>query len=152
MLSPVSSSGWSLVGGSVTLLSETSVSLTRRSQTSELSSVLLLGNNPVNSWVLLDSGMGWINKDDLEELVGGILSYPVGVKDSHVGASSSDLLFSDISVRSGLLQLGDTLMNGLSVNCTLMDCSLSSSSSDSNSVDGVSLLLLESHGSSLIQS
>merc|ERR1719424_413334 len=77
--------------------------------------------------------MGWVNKDDLEVFIGGILSHPVRVENSHVGAST-------------------TKMDGLTVNDTLMDCSLSSSSSDSDSVDGISLLLFESEGSSFIQS
>ena len=53
---------------------------------------------------------------------------------------------------SGLLELSDTLMDWLTVNGTLVDCSLSSTSSDSDSVDDVSLLGLESKGSSLIES
>ena len=133
-------------------MSETSVFLTRGGQTSELSSVVLLGDDPVDSWVLLDGGVVWIDKDDLVELVGGILSYPVRVEDSQVGASSSNLLLSNVSVGSGLLQLSDTLMDWLTENGTLVDCSLSSSSSNSDSVDNVSLLLLESHSSSLIKS
>ena len=152
MSSPACSSGWSSVVSSVTLLVETSIFLTGSGQTSELSSVVLLGDDPVDSWVLLDGSVVWINKDDLEELVGSVLSYPVGVEDSHVGASSSDLLFSNISVGSGLLELGDTLMDWLTENGTLVNCSLSSSSSDSDSVDNVSLLLLESHGSGLVKS
>ena len=96
--------------------------------------------------------MIWVNDDNFEEFRDGILSYPVGVEDSHVLASSSDLLFSDISVGSGFLLLSDTKMDWLTINNTLMDCSLSSSSSDSNSVDDVSLLLFESKSSSLIKS
>ena len=113
---------------------------------------MLLGNDPVDSWVLSDSVVSWVNKDDLEVFIGSILSYPVRVKNSHVGTSSTDLLFSNISVGSGFLELSNTKMDGFTVNDTLMDCSLSSSSSDSDSVDGISLLLFESEGSSLIQS
>ena len=96
--------------------------------------------------------MFWVNDDNFEEFGDGILSYPVGVEDSHVLASSSDFLFSDISVGSGFLLLSDTEMDWFTINDTLVDCSLSSSSSDSNSVDNVSLLLLESESSSLIKS
>ena len=63
-----------------------------------------------------------------------------------------DLLLSNRSVRSSLLELSDTLVDWLSVNATLVHCSLSSTSSDSASVDDVSLLLLESEGSSLVES
>ena len=96
--------------------------------------------------------MVWINDDNFEELGDGILSYPVGVEDSHVLASSTDLLLSDISVGSGFLLLSDTEMDWFTVNDTLVDCSLSSSSSDSNSVDAVSLLLFESKSSGLVES
>merc|ERR1719198_264358 len=68
------------------------------------------------------------------------------------GSLSSNLLFGDRSVGSGLLELSDTSMDWLTVDDTLVDGSLSSTSSDSNSVDDVSLLLLESEGSSLVQS
>ena len=150
--SPVGSSGWSGVVSSITLLSKTSVSHTSRSETSDFSSIVFLGSDPVNSWVSSDSVVIWIDNDNLEEFRDGILSYPVGVEDSHVGASSTDLLFSDVSVRSGFLELSNTKMDWLTVNDTLVDCSLSSSSSDSNSVDNVSLLLFESESSSLVKS
>ena len=96
--------------------------------------------------------MVWVHKDDLEELLSGVLSDPVRVEDSQVGAVSSDLLFSDISVGSCFLQLVDTLVDWLSVDGTLMDLSLSSSSSDLASVDDESLLLLESESSCLVES
>lgn len=96
--------------------------------------------------------MVWINADNLEEFVGGILTYPVRVENSKVGALASNLFFSNISVGSGLLLLSDTVMDWLTIDNTLVDCSLSSSSPDSNSVDNVSLLLLESEGSGLIES
>ena len=149
---PGGSDRWSSVVGSVSLLSETSVFLTSGGETSELSLVLLLGNNPVDSWVLLDGGVVWINADDLEEFVGGILTNPVGVEDSEVRALSTNLLLGNRSVGSSFLELSDTLMDWLSVDDTLVDCSLSSSSSDSDSVDDVSLFGFVSKGSGLIES
>ena len=137
---------------SVTLLSETSVLLASGGETSELAFVVFFRDDPVDSWVLLDGLVGWVNKDDLEEFVGGVLTYPIGVEDTHVAASSADLLLGNRSVRSGLLELSDTLVNWLTENGTLVHCSLSSSSSDSDSVNRVALLLLEAHSSSLVQS
>ena len=96
--------------------------------------------------------MIWINADNLEEFVSGILTNPVRVEDSHVGAFSSNLFLSNRSVGSGLLELSNTLVDWFTENGTLVDSSLSSSSSDSNSVDDISLLLLESKSSSLIKS
>ena len=143
---------WSSVMGSVSLLSETSVLLTGGGKSSKLSLVVLLIADPVDSGILSDGGVVWINADNLEEFVGGVLTNPVRVENSKVRALSTNLLLSNRSVGSGLLELSDTSMNWLTVDNTLMDGSLSSSSSDSNSVDDVSLLLLESEGSGLIQS
>jgi hypothetical protein len=39
--------------------------------------------------------VSWIDDDDFEELVGSVLTAPVRVEDSHVGASSSDLLLTN---------------------------------------------------------
>ena len=110
---------------SVSLLSETSVLLTGGGKSSKLSLVVLLVTDPVDSGILSDGGVVWINADDLEELVGGILSYPVGVEDSQVGASSTNLLLSNRSVGSSFLELSDTLMDWLTVDNTLVDRSLS---------------------------
>ena len=92
---PGSSDGWSSVVGLVSLLSETSLFLTGGGKSSKLSFVVFLRNDPVDSWVLLDGVMVWINEDDLEEFVGSVLTAPVRVKDSHVGTSSSNLLLTN---------------------------------------------------------
>ena len=133
-------------------MSETSILLTGGGKTSEFSFVVFFRDDPVNSWVNLDGFMVWVNADDFEEFVGGVLTNPVGVKNSHVGALSTNLLLSNRSVGSGFLELSNTSMDWLTIDNTLVDGSLSSSSSDSNSVDNVSLLLLESEGSGLVQS
>merc|ERR1712146_766703 len=151
-LLPVGTSGRSELVGLVTLLAETSVFLASRGQSTELAFVVLLGDDPVDSRVLLDGVVSGGNKDNFVELVGGILTNPVGVEDSHVGAVSSDLLLSNRPVRSGLLELSDTLMDGLTVDDTLADSSLSATSSDADSVENVSLLGLEANSSSLIKS
>merc|ERR1712147_474333 len=85
--SPACSLGWPDTVSSVSLLSEASVLLASGGESSELSFVVFFGDDPVDSWVLLDGVVCWINHDDFEELVGGVLSYPVGVEDSQVGAS-----------------------------------------------------------------
>ena len=138
--------------GLVTLLSETSVLLASGGQSTELTFIVLLGNDPVDSRILLDGVVSGVDEDNLVEFVGGILTNPVGVEDSQVGAVSADLLLSNRSVRSGLLELSDTLMDGLTVDDTLADSSLSATSSNADSVDSVSLLGLESDSSGLVKS
>ena len=149
---PVLASGRSSVLGLVARNVETSVLLTGGGKTSELTFVVLLGNDPVDSGILLDGSVGGVHKDHLEELVSGILTNPVGVEDTHVRASAANLLLSDGSVGSSLLQLSDTLMDGLTVNDTLADRSLTATSSDTDTVDGVTLLGLVAEGSGLIES
>ena len=149
---PGGSDRWSSVVGSVSLLSETSVFLTGGGKSSKLSLVVLLVADPIDSGILSNGGVVWINADNLEEFVGSVLTNPVRVEDSQVGASSTDLLLSNRSVGSSFLELSDTLMDWLSVDNTLVDCSLSSSSSDSDSVDDVSLFGFVSKGSGLIES
>ena len=148
---PVGSGRGSLASGLVALLAESSVLLTGRGQAAELSLVLLLRDDPVDPGVVLDGVVGGVDEDDLEEFVGGVLAHPVGVEHAHVGALSADLLLSDGSVGSSSLLLSDTLVHGLSVDDTLVDCSLSSTTSDTASVDNVTLLLLEAEGSGLIE-
>ena len=151
-LLPGRSDGWSSVGGSPALLAKASVLLAGRGQATQLTAVVLLGDDPVDARVFFDGGVSGVDNDDLEELVGSVLTAPVGVQDSHVGALSADLLLGNRSVGSSLLELSDTKVNWLTIDGTLVDCSLSTSSSDSNSVDDVSLLLFESESSGLIKS
>ena len=60
---PVGSSGWSLLKSLVTLLGESSVSLTGGGKSTELSVVLLGVTDPVDAWVSSDSLVGWVDKD-----------------------------------------------------------------------------------------
>ena len=114
------------------------------------SALVLGGGNPVDSGVTGDGLVVGVNKDDLVELEGSVLTNPVRVEDSEVSAASSNTLLSDSSVGSVGLELVDTLVNGLAVNDTLGDGSLAASSSDSDSVDHVALLGLVTELSSLV--
>jgi len=124
----------------VALSLETSVLLAGGSETSGLSVLLLVGSDPVDSGVLGDGLVVGVDKDDLEELEGSVLADPVRVEHSQVSAASADSLLSDSAVRSVGLELVDTLVDGLAVDNTLGDWSLTATASDSDSVDHVSLL------------
>lgn len=108
--------------------------------------------DPVDSGVLSDGLVGGVDEDDFEVLEGGILTNPVGIEDSEATNSSANSFFSDISQVSGELKLDNTLVDGLSVDYTLGDGFLSATSSDSDSVDDVALLLFVSQSSSFIRS
>ena len=136
--------------GLVSTGEEASVLLSSGGKASGISALVLVGSNPVNSGVTGDSLVLGVNKDDFEELEGSVLADPVRVEDSEVSAASSDSLLSNSSVGSARLELVDTLVDGLTVNDTLGDWSLSTTSSDSDSVDHVSLLGLVSELSGLV--
>ncbi len=130
----------SLTGRFVTSLVDTSVSLTSRSDTSVLSVLLVVRSDPVDSGVSSNGLMVRVNENDFVEFEGSVLSNPVRVEDSQVAALSSDSLFGHSSVRSGWFQLIDTLIDGFTVNDSLGNGLLSTTSSDSNSIDDISLL------------
>ena len=125
---------------------KTSVLLASSGEATGLSVLLLVGGNPVDSGVSGDGLVVGVNKDNLEELEGSVLTNPVRVEDSEVSAASSNTLLSDGSVGSVGLELVDTLVNGLAVNDTLGDGSLAATSSDSDSVNHVALLGLVAAG------
>ena len=129
---------------------ETSVLLASSGEAAGFSVLVLVGGNPVDSGVSSDSLVSGVNKDDLIELEGSVLTNPVRVEDSEVYATSANTLLSNSSVGSGGLELVDTLVDGLAVNNTLGDGSLAATTSDSNSVDNVALLGLVSELSGLI--
>ena len=131
---------------------ETSVLLASSGKATGLSVLVLVGSNPVNSGVSGDGLVVGVNKDNLEELEGSVLTNPVRVEDSEVSAASSNSLLSNSSVRSVGLELVDTLVDGLAVNDTLGDGSLTATTSDSNSVDHIALLGLVSELSCLVGS
>jgi hypothetical protein len=150
--SPRGSNGGSLLGGNGSLLEETSGLLAGGGLSSEFSVGHLAGADPVDARVVSDSGVVGIDHDDFVEFVRSILSNPVGVEDSEVRALAANTLFSSGLVSSLLLELADTLVDGLSEDGSLSDGTLSSSTSDADSVDNVTLSSLVSELSGLIGS
>ena len=108
--------------------------------------------DPVDLGVVSDGLVGGIDEDDFVVFIGGVLSNPVGVEDSEASDLSADSFFSDGSQVSGELELNNTLVGGLTADDTLSDGLLSASSSDSDSVDDVTLLGLVAESSGLIGS
>ena len=144
--------GADLGSSGVTAVLETTGLLADGGEATHFAVVVLGGANPVDLGVAADSLVGGVNQDHFVELVGGILSNPVGVQDTEVATTAGDTLLSDVLVGLGLLLLSDTLVAGLTVDAALADQSLTATTADLASVDNVSLLLLESEGSSFIES
>jgi len=134
----------------VTLDSKTSAGLTSRSDSSQLS-VLLVGlGNPVDSGVVSDAVVVGVNANDLVVFVGSVLSNPIAVQDSQAAESSTDSLFSLGAEVSGGLELVDTDGSRLSRDDTFGDGSFATSSSDSASVDDIAFFGLEAELSGLV--
>ena len=150
--SPRGSDGGSLLGSNGSLLEETSSLLTGSGLSSEFSVGHLSGADPVDARVVADSSVVGIDHDDFVEFVRSILSNPVGVEDSEVRALAANTLFSGRLVSSLLLELTDTLVDGLSEDGSLSNGALTSSTSDADSVDNVTLSSLVSELSGLIGS
>ena len=81
---PVTTDRWSELVGLVTSLVHASRLLSGSGETSELSLLMLTRDDPVDSWVVSDCLVGWIDEDDFVELVTGILTNPVRAKYAHV--------------------------------------------------------------------
>ena len=110
-----------------------------------------VGRDPVDSSVSSDCFVVRVDQNNFKEFVCSVLSYPIGVEHSQISGSSADSFFSDSSVGSVGLELADTLVDGFSIDLTLVDGLLSSSTSNSDSVDNVSLLLLIAELSGLVR-
>ena len=149
---PVGVSGWSSLGGEVWTSSVEASSLAAsRCETAHFSVFLGGLGDPVNSWVVTNSRVGWVNHDNLEPLVNGVLSNPVRVQDSQRTALASSSLLSNRAQVSDELLLSDTSVLRLTVVDTLGNSLLSVTSLDSHSVDNIALLGLVSQTVSLIR-
>lgn len=114
---------------------------------------------PVDPWVATNCFVLWVNEDDLEVFVGGILVDPVGIEDSKVGTATTNTLFGGRFQRALIFELIDTLVGRLAyevdqlyiphlktlmptVGCTLWHRPLTATTPDPNTVDDISLLCL----------
>lgn len=109
-------------------------------QTSELSALVDVATDPVDSGVVSDGAVVRVHEDDLEELEGRVFSNPVAGQNSQTWDPSANSFFGDGSVVSDWLDLVDTLGLWLSDDLSLGDLFLSATSPDSDSVDDVTLL------------
>jgi hypothetical protein len=95
--------------------------------------------DPVNARVVSDNNMWWVNKDDFEVFVCGILVDPVRVQDTQVTSDSSSALFSNTSKVSGEFKLVDSLVLGFSMDDSLGNRALAATTANSNSVNNKAL-------------
>jgi len=107
--------------------------------------------NPLNLGVAADSGVAGIDQDDLEPLVGGVLANPVGVEHAKAAKSASSTRLGDRTKVHSVLELGHTLVLGLSKDPTLVNGPLPSTTANTGAVDDKSLLGLVSKQPRLVR-
>ena len=107
-------------------------------------------DDPVDGGIVADGRVVRIDEDDFVVLVGGILVDPVAVENTEVTADTTNTAFGNGTEVASVLQLVDTLVLGLTVDNTLRIRSLASTTTDSNTVNNVTLLSLHAQSASLV--
>ena len=118
----------------VTFSTQSSVLLSLRRKSSELTVFVHRVADPVDSRVVTHSVVCRVNQDDLVVLVGRILVEPVGVDDSEAAQFPSSTLLSNGTLAPLELELGDSLVCGLTIHNTLWHRPLASTTSHSDTV------------------
>lgn len=95
--------------------------------------------DPVDARIVSDHKVLGVNKNDFIVFVSGILVDPVRVQDTQVTSNSANTLLGDTSKVSGEFELIHSLVSGFSVNNTLGNRALATTSADSNTVDNKTL-------------
>ena len=100
--------------------------------------------DPVDARIVADSHVLRIDENNLIVLVGGILVDPVRVQHSQVGSDSASTFLGNTSQVSLELELVNSLVLGFTMHNASADGALSTTSTDSNAVNNISLLGLVS--------
>lgn len=80
-------------------LAQTTWALSARGQAAQFTVLVYGVTYPVGGWVSSDRLVGWIDEDDLEELVGWVLAHPVWVQNSQGTASATNTLLKSIKLK-----------------------------------------------------
>jgi len=147
---PLASSGGALDLRVACALAVTTVLGAGRGESPEFSVLHDRSDDPVDSWVTTDGLVLWVNEDDFEVLVGGVLADPVRVEHTEGATLSACTFFGLGPEGSRKLKLGDTHGDWLTVADTLGDRSFTATTLDTDTVDDVSLLGLVSETTSLV--
>ena len=140
MLLPDSPTRRTSVVGQVTLDLQAAVLLTSGSEASALTVLVNRVADPVDAGVAADRLVAGVDKDDLEELVGGILVNPVRVEDTEVSAATANTLLGQGLQIAAPLDADNTMGSGLTTSATTVDGVLATTTANTNAVDDESLL------------
>jgi len=98
---------------------------------------------PVHTRIISDLVLGYINQDDLEILVGGVLGNPVAVQHSQaLQPVTNTLLSNGLQVSVWLLFVDSTRSLGLTIGVTFGNGTFSASTTHAHSVDNEADLVL----------
>lgn len=150
MLLPSGALRSTVLGELVAASSKATVVLACGSEATKLTVLVSGVGDPLNPGVVADGVVGRIDEDNLEVLVGGILVDPVGVEHTKVAGTASDPLLGDRAEVALELQLGDTVVGGLTVHDTLAVRPLAATTADAHAVHDVALLGLVSQTAGLV--
>lgn len=114
--------------------------LTSRGKTPALPPLVNCLSDPVNPGIPPHSLVLRVNSDNLKVLVDTVLVDPVRVKDTEVGALATDTLLSSSAERTLVLEVVNTLADGLAVGGTLGHGLLAVTATNADAVDDVTLL------------
>jgi hypothetical protein len=107
--------------------------------------------DPLNPVVTTDGLVEGVNADDLEVLVGGILSHPVRVQDPEASDTAAHTFLGNALEVSLGLDLVDSVVGGLAIGGALGDLLLAATTADTDAVDQESLLGAVSQTAGLVR-
>lgn len=165
VLAPGGASGGVVVLGT---LAETTVALALGGEATGLAALVDGVGDPVDAGVAADGLVRRVDKDDLVVLVDTVLVDPVRVKPrsqletldrsqvglyahTEVAAAAADTLLGGALETTLVLEVVDTLADGLAVGGALGDRPLAVSAADTNAVDHVALLGLVAEAAGLVR-
>lgn len=133
----------------VTLLVTTRL-LTDSGETTGFTALVNGVGDPVDTGIVTDSLVRGVDEDDFKVLVSGVLVDPVRVQDTQVTTLATDTFFGSGTEGTLVLELVDTFVDGLTVGSTLGSGSLTATTTNTDTVDNVTLLGLVTQTTSLI--
>lgn len=126
-------------------------------------------HDPVDPWISPNGFVLRVNKDDLKVFVGRILVDPIRIEDSKIGTTTTNPFFGGRLEGSLIFQLVDTLVGRFAcyppsatnlasgiqdhtISCPFRDRSLATTSSDTDTIDDISLFGFITQSASLVWS
>jgi hypothetical protein len=121
-------------------LSMTARLLTNSSKTTGFTTFVNGISDPVDVSITTNGLVGRIDEDNFKVLVGSILVNPVRVQNTQIGTLATDTFLGSGTERTLVLELRNTLIDRLTEGSTLGNRSLTTATTDTNTIDDIALL------------